>query len=83
MDLRTIAILGGSSVVLLCGLAYSLLCVFAPRKAILMQAQFSTLVTEESASDRTVRLKYRITGVILTLFIAFFELILVGKVLGF
>lgn len=82
MNLRTIAILGASSVILLCGLAYSLLCVFFPRKAILMQAQFSSLVTEESASDRIVRLKYRIIGVLLTLLIAYFVLILVGKVLG-
>jgi len=79
MKIPTIAAIVASAVILLCGLAYTLLCVFAPRKAILIHAQFSTLITEESASDRRLLLQYRIVGAVLTLFIVFFGLIIVSS----
>jgi hypothetical protein len=64
-DLRTIVILGGGLLVSLCGLAYSLFCVLAPRKAILLQSRWSSAVDEDTARDPAMVLQYRIMGVIL------------------
>jgi hypothetical protein len=81
MDARTIAILSGSIVILTLGLAWSLLCIFAPKKAILLNARYSMLVDEDSASDRWMILRYRIMGIVQVVFVGFFALIIVVKFL--
>jgi hypothetical protein len=65
-----------SLAVVVFGLAYGLFCAIAPRKAILMQTRFSTLLTAESTLDRKLVLQWRIFGVIFTLGAAFFGLVI-------
>jgi len=56
------AILTFALVVSTCLAAIGALCVVAPKRAILMFAQSSTLVTPDSASDRSTLLQFRIGG---------------------
>lgn len=83
MDYQTPLVLMGFSVVLLFALLCSLMCAIAPRKAILIHARFSTLVNDESASNRRVILQYRTMGALLTCFLGLFQLIVIGKWIEF
>jgi hypothetical protein len=82
MDKRDFAIIA-LIFIFSCGFtAYGVFCTFWPRKAILLQAQFSSLVNEESAQDRRVVFPCRVMGVVFVIGGAFFILVALVK-LGF
>jgi hypothetical protein len=81
-DLRTIVILLMGLFVALCGLGFSIRCIFAPQSAIRSQARWSNLVTEESASDKVLVRQYRLMGAILGIGCIFFVLVILGKFVG-
>ena len=79
MNLRDIIILSGGIIVSACGLTMALFYVIAPQKAIRTHARFSSLVTEESASDPSTVLQHRIMGVVMMVACGGF---LIGTVVG-
>jgi hypothetical protein len=82
MDTRNAVILAAFLVFSCFFTCYGFVCVFAARKAILLQARWSTLVTTESASDWRVILQYRIMGCVFVILGAFFVLVAVVKLAG-
>ncbi len=79
MMLSNTAILVFALVVSLCILAIGILCVVSPRRAILVFSRSSTLVTPDSASDRSTVLQFRIGGIVLAIAGMFFVLIVIGS----
>jgi hypothetical protein len=62
-------------------LGFGLLCIVAPRRAILMSSRYSMQVTAESALSTAARWKFRIIGVFLVLGALFFIALTLGNLL--
>ncbi len=76
----TLVLIGGAIIAVL-GIIYGVLCVMTPQKIIRMQAKFSTMLDEQSASGRAMIWQYRIMGVIMILGGAFFVLLIIQAAL--
>jgi hypothetical protein len=63
-------------------LGFGLLCVIAPRRAILASSRYSMQISEESASSAAARWRFRIIGVVLVLAALFFMAISVSGLLN-